>query len=283
MKNKKAKKLFLEMFWLAIFFFVFFPTRRILALNMTSCSSVDSVAPGGAVTISVSGSGGYVGCWITNDPSGWSWYYPADGGFYPSIAYTFNIYSTTTFMTECFDWADYDVKLLYTTVNVLTDNGCAASTCYPNACWNNLAWVTGARYCDNGCAASTCYPNSCWNSYQWVTGSKLCDNGCASSVCQTSNTGMATTCWNSYAWVSGTKLPSFTNQCSYTNVSCTSADCGNIIPTKTVSCISVDSTGCMNQTSCSSSLCSIPDPKTQQCSGCQKKIQDAGGWKEITP
>ena len=160
------------------------------------------------------------------------------------------------------------------------DNGCAAITCTGSTCWNSFQAVNGTKNCapvDNGCATSTCTFNTCWNNISWVNGTMACDNGCASSTCQSSNSGMPTTCWNGISTVAGTKTAAFSDICIPTPVTCTQADCGNTIPSATVSCSRIDATNCMNATTCAGSC---PTPALQTCPACAVGVS---GWQEVAP
>jgi len=136
--------------------------------------------------------------------------------------------------------------------------------------------------CDNGCAASTCYPGACWNSYAWVTGTKLCDNGCANSICTDK------TCWNSYATVSGNKPINMAYTCSYTDsLNCSLysncsqmnvkiAGCGGVRGCDGVSVYNLPVSQCVaNGTACG-------NYNDKLCPGCQLKVK-SGGWIEVAP
>ena len=147
---------------------------------------------------------------------------------------------------------------------VCADNSCAANTCTTGTCFNNLAWISGTKTCtDNGCAANTCTGSTCDNGSAIVSGTKTCtDNGCAARTCQVSNSGMQTSCDNSFATVPGTLQSIFTTKCiqpaalPVSAIRCDSSaagNCGKTITTQDAgSCSIIDSSGCMNSTTCSS-------------------------------
>lgn len=151
--------------------------------------------------------------------------------------------------------------------------------------------ITPAYYSFTKSGSARLYPTS--NTSYWVD-CKVSKNGtvgdyytmrtCLSVTVNPTNNCQATTCsnqkcFNGFQDVWGTLTSSYgSDTCVVSSsTSCTSADCGKTITSKTFSCLKYDTNNCASPVSCTSACPS----ETIQCPPCP--FSSGGGWREVPP